>query len=315
MNKLDYNILVTGSGGDIGQSIGKILNKNNQGNVIGCDISTKNAGKFIFKNFLESVKCTNPDYLSFVENLVSKNDIDIVIPVSEPELRFLSQKCVLDTIGKAKIICANEKALEIGFDKLKTATFLQENELPFPETQNIEDVNDLGTFPKIIKSRTGSGSAGVYIAKDKEDYRYLKSKHKDFIVQEYLSSDSGEFTCGLFRSKNGEVRTIQLKRELTGGYSGYGEVVDNEQIEDLLHQIAKKLNLVGSINVQLRLVDGKPVVFEINPRFSSTVLFRHMFGYNDLIWSIQDKTNQKISDFKKVPAGQKFYKGFSEYID
>jgi carbamoyl-phosphate synthase large subunit len=315
MNKLYYNILVTGSGGDIGQSIGKILNKNNNGKLIGCDISSKNAGKFIFKNFLESVRCTSPDYLSFVENLVSKNDIDIIIPVSEPELRFLSQKGILDTIGTAKLICANEEALEIGFDKLKTAIFLQENNLPFPETQNIEDVSELDTFPKIIKSRTGSGSSSVFIANDNQDFQYLKAKHQDFIVQEYLSSDSGEFTCGLFRSKNGEIRTIQLKRELTGGYSGYGEVVDNEQIEDLLHQIANKLNLVGSINVQLRLVDGKPVVFEINPRFSSTVLFRHMFGFNDLIWSIQDKTDQKINAFKKVEAGQKFYKGFSEYID
>ena len=39
----------------------------------------------------------------------------------------------------------------------------------------------------------------------------------DFIVQEYLDGNGGEYTCGLFRSKNGVIRTIIIKRKLTGG--------------------------------------------------------------------------------------------------
>ncbi len=47
MNK-NYNVLVTSCGGDIGQSIGKILKDLKLCNFLVWDISSKNAAKFIF---------------------------------------------------------------------------------------------------------------------------------------------------------------------------------------------------------------------------------------------------------------------------
>jgi carbamoyl-phosphate synthase large subunit len=55
-------------------------------------------------------------------------------------------------------------------------------------------------------------------------------------------------------------------------------------------KIAKKLELNGSINIQLRLHEGLPYIFEINPRFSSTVFIRSELGFNDVAWSLGDKT-------------------------
>ena len=69
---MNYNVLVTGCGGDIGQSIGKILNKQPLNNLIGCDISNKNAGPFIFDNFNLSLRCDDPEYLNYTENLLSR---------------------------------------------------------------------------------------------------------------------------------------------------------------------------------------------------------------------------------------------------
>jgi carbamoyl-phosphate synthase large subunit len=102
---------------------------------------------------------------------------------------------------------------------------------------------------------------------------------------------------------------------LMGGFSGYGTREENSKISQLLHQIAILLDLRGSINVQLKLVHGIPVIFEINPRFSSTVLFRHMMGYEDVIWSIQDKLNMPLDSYQINHSIKKFYKGFSEYVD
>ena len=51
MNKT-LNILVTGCGGDIGQSIGKmLLNASYTKNLLGIDISNKNKAQFIYPNF------------------------------------------------------------------------------------------------------------------------------------------------------------------------------------------------------------------------------------------------------------------------
>ena len=80
-------------------------------------------------------------------------------------------------------------------------------------------------------------------------------------------------------------------------WSGYGEIIEDDRIEHLLVKLAKFLNLRGSINVQLRIHKEQPTVFEINPRFSSTVLFRHLFGFKDLLWSIEYLFNQNISSY------------------
>ncbi|MEY3501426.1 MAG: hypothetical protein RL308_3099, partial [Bacteroidota bacterium] len=149
---------------------------------------------------------------------------------------------------------------------------------------------------------------------DNETFSLIKKNNPDFIVQEFLDGDREEYTCGLFRSKSGVVRTIILKRELMGGFTGYAEIVKNTDIENLLTKISDKLNLIGSINVQLRLTQKGPVVFEINPRFSSTVRFRHLLGFKDVEWSIEDKLELKISDYIDDSEGKKIYKGFNEYV-
>jgi carbamoyl-phosphate synthase large subunit len=40
-------------------------------------------------------------------------------------------------------------------------------------------------------------------------------------------------------------------------------------------------------------------VFEINPRFSSTVLMRHRVGYTDVLWAIEEAEGKSI-DFSEI---------------
>ncbi|WP_310559561.1 ATP-grasp domain-containing protein [Flavobacterium sp.] len=315
MIKEKINVLVTGCGGDIGQSIGKILNEYNLiNNLYGCDISDKNAAKFIYTNFFLGLPCKDSNYISNLEKIVEEKNIDFIIPVSEPELRFLSKENI-NKIGNSELIMASSVALEVGFDKLKTADFLKKENLPFPITQTVANIDSVEKFPVIMKSRTGSGSSTVSIVRDNDTFIALKKGNSDFIVQEFLEGDKGEFTCGVFRSRSGIIRSIILKRELMGSFTGYGEVIENQEISQLLQNVAEKLNLIGSINVQLRLTSKGPVVFEINPRFSSTVRFRHLFDFKDVEWSIEDVLGIPISDYRESSVGKKLYKGFNEYIE
>ena len=315
MNK-KLNILVTGCGGDIGQSVGKILLQSNFINKLyGIDISNKNAGQFVYPNFSLGLSVRHPDFLNNLKLFIIKYDIDLVIPISEPELRFFSEQNILDKIGNAKMITASRLSLEIGFDKFKTAEFLKNQNLPFPETFLTNRSINKDKFPVILKSRTGSGSKDIRRINSMEEFLFhTKKGTNDYIVQEFINDKNGEFTCGLYRSRKGEIRILIFKRELTGGYSGYGEIIENNEINSLLETLAVKLNLIGSINVQLRINGNIPKIFEINPRFSSTVLFRHLFGFKDLEWSIKDLYGEKLDSYSHPKVGSKFYKGFNEYI-
>jgi len=309
------NILVTGCGGDIGLSIGKILHEIDfVKEIYGCDISDHNAAKFVFNNFFIGLPVSDSNYLKNLEKEVRQKDIDFIIPVSEHELRLFAKTEIKSFISE-KLIMASPTALEVGFDKLRTANFLLERGLPSPKTQILNQAGDESIFPVIAKSRTGSGSSKIELIENEDALLLIKKTNPDFIIQEYLDGTKGEFTCGLFRSKEGEIRSIIFKRELHGSYSGYGEVINNKNISLLLRQMAEELDLVGSINVQLRLTTKGPTVFEINPRFSSTVRFRELLGFEDVKWSIQDKLNLPIDGYSEVPDGKKFYKGFTEYVE
>lgn len=313
---MKHNILVTGCGGDIGQSIGKILKSKPDlfSLVVGADLHNEHAGKFIFDACYTLPRCDSVEYQAAVNRLIQEYEIDILIPISEPELRNIEKNYyVYDFLG-ITVIMANLQSLQVGFDKKLTADFLAQHRLPFPDTQLISEYNK-STFPVLIKSRDGSGSKSIHMVKNQEEMDLFQKIFPAFIAQEYLPSYGGEYTCGLFRSTSGEIRDIIFKRKLMGGFSGYGKREEHSAISQLLHQLAILLDLKGSINVQLRLVNGTPVIFEINPRFSSTVLFRHLMGYEDVIWSIQDKLGLPIDSYQINNLISNFYKGFSEYVD
>lgn len=310
-----YNIVVTGCGGDIGQSIGKILKESQLfEKVIGTDVTDEHAGKFIFDQMIKLPLCSSQDYSNRLEKLIKEHNIDLLLPISEPELRMLTEQGIESNYLNTKLICANLRSREVGFDKLMTSDFLKQANLPFPETFVISTKSPK-QLPLILKSRKGSGSKSIFILNDIEEFSFYQKKYPDFIAQELIVGSPDEFTCGLFRSKKNEIRSIIYKRKLVDSYSGYGEVVENDTVSDLLYSIAINLDLVGSINVQLKLSEKGPCVFEINPRFSSTVKFRHMMNFKDLIWSIEDAVGEPISDFTSPQVGTKFYKGFYEYTN
>lgn len=310
-----YNIVVTGCGGDIGQSIGKILKESPLfERVIGADVTDEHAGKFIFDEIIKMPLCNSPDYIESLTKLIREFNIDLLLPISEPELRMLTDKEIESDFLNSKLICANLTSRQVGFDKLATSDFLKKSNLPFPETFVIDTMLS-SVFPLILKSRKGSGSKSIFILNDIDEFGFYQKKYPDFIAQELITGSPDEFTCGLFRSRNDEVRSIIYKRKLVDSYSGYGEVVENDAITELLYSIAINLDLRGSINVQLKLSEKGPCVFEINPRFSSTVRFRHMMGFEDLIWSIKDALGQPITNFTSPQVGTKFYKGFYEYTN
>ena len=51
------------------------------------------------------------------------------------------------------MITASALALEIGFDKFKTAEFLKRENLPFPETFLAKSLKRIDNFPVILKSK------------------------------------------------------------------------------------------------------------------------------------------------------------------
>lgn len=312
-----YTILVTGSAGDIGQSIGKIL-KNSElcRRLIGCDINIKTPSRIIFDSFIKSPRFDSRDYSQFINKLVKEYNVDLVIPIAEKELE---QYHLNKIVFPAPVLIINNYGLGVGLRKFETNKFLQKENLPFPKTIEYKGSNNLDSFifPAVLKSNSGAGGKEIIFLESALELKKKSFPKTGMILQEFIEGD--EFTCGLFRSKEGVIKTITFKRELSsnlGGYTQYGEVVENDKINSTLITMAKKLDLIGSINIQLRISkkNNLPYIFEINPRFSSTVMFRHLLGFRDLEWAIEDFFGKNTNFSWSAPIGRKIFKGYQEYI-
>lgn len=309
------NVLITGVAGDIGNGIGRILRDSEFAeNIIGCDIHDQHAGRFVF-NACELVpRAVDEGYLNALVNLTKKHNVNVIVPTSEPELRFLLKQGISKELDGIPLVMANIEALRIGFDKLETADFLRNHNLPFPWTETVAE-NDPRKLPCIMKSRFGAGGQDVRIVDNIHTVPPLRELFADYIWQELVGTSEDEYTCGVYRSNRGDTRTIVFRRRLSAGTTSYGVVVVNPLIDQICIDIANALELVGSINVQLRLTSRGPVVFEINPRFSSTVVFRHKLGFEDVIWSISERLNDVLPVYNnKTVPGQKIFRKFEEVI-
>lgn len=302
-------ILVTGCGGDIGLGIGRILKGEDVADeIIGCDIHDHHAGKVFLDACFDIVPASSPDYREHLLELADGQDVDLIIPTSEAELRLLLEE---DFFGMPnRFLTVNPEAMNTGFDKYQTSRFLERIGCPFPWTESAVDNNPV-TFPCILKGRWSCGSRSVRILEDIEALNTIQIKEED-IFQEYL--DGPEYTCCIFRAQ-GIVRTIILRRELRFGMTIWGQVEEDDAIDALLRRLAEALDVRGSINVQLRMREGKPVVFEINPRFSSTVVFRHKLGFRDMIWSMENHAGEQISSYVPPVSGTEFWKIFEDVVD
>lgn len=293
-------ILITAVGGDIAQAAIRVIRSVYPDFlIVGIDSKSQPFFSKFCDGFFVAPESSNPSYLTWIDTLCRTHGIDLIIPLSEPEIEFMSTNR-----SKLKVnhISANPLALSVGLDKLKTVEFL--NELGNYAPKSSDGLSeDLSAYPVIIKERRGRGSRDVRICKNfDEASTYIKLLRQP-LVQEVLYPSDQEITCAVYRFADGEVRVIQLLRHLSGGRTLWATVILNDEITKMCKLIASSLSLVGAINIQLILTESGPKIFEINPRYSSTIEMRHEVGFEDLVWGLDEALGFPKRDYTAPHTG------------
>lgn len=305
------NVLISGIASDIGFGVARILRmKNWNGKLYGIDIYSNHAGNFICDKCDVVPRANSSNYLEWLEHYIVANDIQIFIPTSEAEIGRIAISG-LEKISSAVIVKSNNLVIEKCLDKHECLLYLSSKNIHVPQHGLLLDSYP-SKYPAIIKPRFGQGSKGIHKVESKEVL--MEYDKESFIWQEYLIPDCEEYTCPIFCSEVTEIRSLVIKRELQGGFTAKGEVIDNKEITDYVESIATALELKGVMNIQLRLTKEGPLLFEINPRLSSTLVFREKMGFCDLDWFISQHLNLPISEYIPPKGGTKFYRGVQEYI-
>jgi len=111
----------------------------------------------------------------------------------------------------------------------------------------------------------------------------MYDKDSNMVVQQYLPEDPGEFTSGCIVLDGICKSVVTLRRDLRDGNT-FRTYRDSQTViyDDHITKIAEALSPIGPVNFQFRVYQGKPVVFEINCRFSGTTPIRSFYGFNEV---------------------------------
>ncbi|WP_141048723.1 ATP-grasp domain-containing protein [Aliarcobacter cryaerophilus] len=319
------NVLVTGiGGGSHGEQIVKALKlaTNIDLTIIGTDVTDITTGKRLVDIFYKVPYANADNYKEVLAEIIKKHDIKFIFHGSEPELKFISENRDFFEELNVSHPLNSKDIISLCMNKYETFKVLERLGVKIGKYKKIdflEDIKEIDFFPLVLKPSTGSGgSAHVNICFDKEDLetatKYMLKYGVDIVAQEYIYSEN-EYTIGVSSDENSEIiGSIGIKRILGNSLStrvkikkddklymistgiSQGEIIKDRDILSQAEEIAKKLNSVGPLNIQCRIVDGKIYTFEINPRLSGTTSLRAMAGYNEPEAMILKKVLKKEVD-------------------
>jgi len=285
------SVLVLAVGSPLGQSIVKALQLSKQNiNIHVADISNLAAGLYmsgVRPIILPLVK--EPTYFDQLTAYIDANNIQAIFPVITAEHEFFAEHNEhFSSIG-VEILSCDSQVYHLCNDKYASMMQLKKMGLDVPDTslcRNEEEVEKFlskNAFPLLIKPRSGASSANIFKVNTHEElFGILKAFPKDYFIVQTFLDDSRDYTAGVYISRDRSFQaTLVIERELKFGLSYRGTIFEDEALSDYCLKVANAVSAFYSINVQFKIVDGRPYTYEINPRLSSTTSVRAHFGFNE----------------------------------
>jgi carbamoyl-phosphate synthase large subunit len=310
---LQSPFLVTGANGDIADAIARILGEAYPEVLrFGTDMAgaSKWPGRRNFAEVYPLPPAHDAGYAAALHKLAKEIAPSLIILSTEQELKAAAQHA--EAFAGLPVL-ANAGGLVLNFlDKLQTARWLAEAGVPGPRTYPLDEAGPQN-LPLMVKPRVGRGSRGLEIVRTPERLNVVQDERSDeAIAQELLEAADAEFTCALFKW-DGELRTLQMRRRLIGGMTGWIKVEQDTAVQRMLEAVAAALPARAVVNVQLRLTASGPRIFEINPRISGTAMMRHRIGFTDVVWWI-DALKGKSHSYETIPVGTEVYRTYGEFV-
>lgn len=281
-------VLVDGLGGDVGQGVLKSLldTKLDIELYVSC-ISDKSSWLYKIENSFIFPLVSDEKFIDFLVSFIIKYQIDVYFPTIDSTLLKISEyKKFIESKTNVKIFIDNLEKIKICDDKYLTNKFLIDNCFYAPQTISMDDI-ELDEFllknryPLILKTKTGNGAKNVLKV---NSYQELKPfiGNSFWLLQEFLNIDN-EITCGIYLGNDKEIKGVYiLKRTLKLGSTHHAERIIDENLEEQLINIAKKMDM-QYLNIQAVYQDNIVLPFEFNGRLSGTTgTIRHIFNVPEI---------------------------------
>ena len=280
--------------------------------LIGADIYPDAVGQAWCDVFEQAPLTASPHYLDWLQEVVGRHSVDLLIPGIEQDLYRLSDDRTRLVQFNCKVVLNNARLIELSRDKW--AMHQELDALGDPARIPSYLAGDYTTlvaqlgFPFILKPRRSYASKGLVHIRSQKDFDAHADRIGDHLMaQPIIGSDDEEYTVAVFGDGRGGISaSITLRRRLAqDGATAKAWVRKDRSLDDVVSRLCTHFQPVGPTNLQFRRDGDSWKLLEINPRISSTSSIRSAFGYNEATMSMAFFLEGKL------PAQPKFQSGFA----
>lgn len=267
-----------------------------------------------------------PNYTEELLDICRRFDIALLVSLNDLDLPILSRNAKKFKEMGVALSVSDSSVIDICFDKLKTAKFLESIGLKAPKTYTsiCEAKSALKSgelsLPAVLKPRWGSGSIGLEFPQSLEElelaFELLQKKLSRTILREASQADwdnaiviqeqlkGQEYGLDIVNDFSGKNAAVFVKRKIRmrAGETDIAESVEIPELAELGKLIAAKLQHIGNLDCDI-FYDGKEAcVLEMNPRFGGGYPFTQCSGANIpkayLAWANGERASEDCFNFQ-----------------
>jgi hypothetical protein len=219
--------------------------------------------------------------LSFEEfSLECIQNHDLIIPLTVPDLKLLSE--FRTTIISNKIPIPTIESICLCDNKERFNNTLVENNFE----KYIPKVSARLRYPYILKKKEdawGKNSHIIFSIQEEQQYKNLLSS-PDYFVQMLIPGER-EYATHLLYTEGRIVNSLTIEYLFDTEYyiKGKDKPLSTQKIEkrcylDIFSSILRLVGFEGLCCFNYKIVDNRPIIFEINPRFGGS-LSSHFYSF------------------------------------
>ena len=217
-------------------------------------------------------------------DICRKNNIDIVIPLIDPELEILASCQQQFQNAGVMLLVSPPETVEMASDKYHTCQFAKENGLQAPQTfidlALATDQLTVGalSFPLIVKPRKGSASLDITTCHDKLQLEAAFEATPEPMIQEFL--EGVEYGYDLFGDRDFKPISVYCKEKLVmrAGETDKAVSTADPVLIEFGRKLLESMKLLGPADLDVVLTTDGPKLLEINPRFGGGYPCSRMAG-------------------------------------
>ncbi len=238
-------------------------------------------------NYFKVPRLDDSNYSSFLKEKCIQNNIGLVIPTIDTELRLLADFRKDFAKSGIEVLVSDSSLIQKCRDKRETHKLFKKLGIDYAKEYSKDHLE----YPLFIKPSDGSRSVDTFLINSVTELTDYHLGNDKFMFLEYLDhSEYIEYTCDLYYDKESTLKCVVPRKRIfvKDGEVNKAKTEKNLIVDFVESHLAKLDGARGCLTLQLFFNGTRIVGIEINPRFGGGYPLSYLAGANYPRWILSE---------------------------